>query len=357
MGLGLTMASCAIKKRCDFDAIGSLYGQQINLKVDHIVAKQMIEGNFSFESICLDDSLLMPELTTQALTAITYKYSLDVATTYFLQRTFADNKSSDLIYEEMLYKLKSGEIPSELNKLRNYTVLFVPGLAYNADTSTGANFARQRKLLDSYGIRNRLVNTLEWGLCNFNAKLVAHEIRKNVDEKIILVSASKGSIEAHEALTEILDSTEIKKVHSWISVGGILNGSPIADKYLKFPHSWFAQIMLAFKGVNSDLVEDLSYVKRTAGIKNRPLPAALKVIHFIGVPFSLNVRNEVRGRYNYLKYLGPNDGLTPLAEQLLPNGIVICEVGLDHYFRSSSIDLKTIALGCLAVTDNSKSNK
>jgi len=45
-----------------------------------------------------------------------------------------------------------------------------------------------------------------------------------------------------------------------------------------------------------------------------------------------------------MRRLGPNDGLTLLADELTEQGLVVTEVGLDHYFRAPDIDLRTVAL-------------
>ncbi|MBS4066664.1 MAG: hypothetical protein KGZ74_19030 [Chitinophagaceae bacterium] len=351
MSFSLFTTACTVQKTGNYNVKGIVFGQPVDLSVDNILAKQMIEDSTKFDYQNIDKELSKPRITTNFLISLTKKYSIDVATVYFLQKTYSENKDFYSSYSNTLAQLSKGESPPELEKLKGYTFLFVPGLAYKADTSTGADFARQRRLLDHYGVKNRLINTAEWGLCDDNAKIVADEIKKEKGRAIVLVSASKGSIEAYIALNDLLDSNEIKKVHSWISVGGILNGSPIADKYTKFPYSWFAKIVLVLNRINNAVIKDLSYKSRTRDLRKNQLPANLKIIHFVGVPFSLQLSADVKGPYKHIKKLGPNDGLTPIADQLLPGGIVICEIGLDHYFRSVTIDLKTLALGCLAVSN------
>ena len=42
--------------------------------------------------------------------------------------------------------------------------------------------------------------------------------------------------------------------------------------------------------------------------------------------------------------MGPNDGLTTLTDELTSQGIVITELGLDHYYSDPRIDQKAIAL-------------
>src|SRR5262249_19719249 len=67
-------------------------------------------------------------------------------------------------------------------------------------------------------------------------------------------------------------------------------------------------------------------------------------VQYVGVPLSGHIGRLVRGRYDTLRPLGPNDGLTLLADELIPGGVVVTDVGLDHYYRDPIIELKTIAL-------------
>jgi hypothetical protein len=39
-------------------------------------------------------------------------------------------------------------------------------------------------------------------------------------------------------------------VRAWINIGGILHGTPIADKYLSWLKSWLASLLILFKGGN-----------------------------------------------------------------------------------------------------------
>jgi hypothetical protein len=64
----------------------------------------------------------------------------------------------------------------------------------------------------------------------------------------------------------------------------------------------------------------------------------------VGAPLSGQIAAYVQGRYDDLKSLGPNDGLTLLADELIDGGVVITDIGLDHYYLDPEIDLKTFAL-------------
>ena len=171
----------------------------------------------------------------------------------------------------------------------------------------------------------------------------------------MLVSASKGGLETAIALGEKLEPDEISSVKSWVSVGGILRGSPIADSYLKAPKCWIAEFMLWTKGKNIDLVKDISYNKRTIQFEELKIPMHIKILHFVGTPLATKISKEIKNRYCSMSDFGPNDGLTPIADEITEQGFVVTELGLDHYYRDDLIDKKTLALAYVAVKLEEKS--
>lgn len=41
---------------------------------------------------------------------------------------------------------------------------------------------------------------------------------------------------------------------------------------------------------------------------------------------------------------GPNEGLTLLGDELLPNGIAEIEPGIDHFYTAADIEVKPVAM-------------
>lgn len=195
-----------------------------------------------------------------------------------------------------------------------------------------------------------MIETDEWGLSEFNAQIIAQKLRElnAIHEQILLVSASKGGLETAIALGKILDADEVPHLKAWVSVGGILRGSPVADQYLSFPKCWLAEVQLFFKGKNISTVRDMSHKRRSAEFPNLHFPEHLLKIQFVGAPLATQVSREIRDRWCSMRQIAPNDGLTTLPDQIIPGSIIISEPGLDHYFRDPAIDVKTLALACVA---------
>ena len=342
-------ASCL--PNTSYSVRGMLFGKPMETRVDHELAGLMLSFPNDMRVQHLFQTYQDNVLNTETLAELTNAYSLDVATLYFLQRAYrtAQNKKAQDDYIHY-FKMQQANSKPDLALLESHYVVFIPGLAYKEDTTTGANFARQQRLLTSLGISNELIEIDEWGLADENAQFISDRLKALSQQynKIMVVSASKGGLETAITLGKMLTPAETQSIKSWVSVGGILRGSPIADHYLTAPKCWFAEFMLWTKKKKIDVVRDMSYQSRAKEFSKLEFPPHLKIIHFVGAPLSTQLDKKIKGRYCSMKSFGPNDGLTPLADQLTENGIIISEIGLDHYFRDIHIDQKTLALALVA---------
>ncbi len=347
----LLSGNCSPKAIIPVD--GFLFGKQLKTTVDHSLAKLMLDSPQDENVLNFFAQYKDKPLDTKTLADITKTYSVDVATVYFLQKSYqnSENKAAQDLYSAYFEELSSPNSPKLLETLKDYLVVFVPGLAYKEDTTTGADFVRQRRLLTEKGVKNELIEIGEWDLVEDNANLIALKLKELSEKssKIVLVSASKGGLETAIALGKLLKPEETTSIKAWINVGGILRGSPIADNYLKFPKCWLAEIMLWTKGKKINVVQDMSYENRKKSFEQLHFPENIKIINFVGAPLATKISHEIKSRYCSMLKLGPNDGLTPLADATTKEGIIVSEIGLDHYFRDDNIDKKTLALALVAV--------
>jgi hypothetical protein len=338
--------SCVPKKYINVTT--KFLGQTQTILVSDSMTMQILQGNTPDDFIAFDNQ----NLTNTLLHEISQKYSLDVATIYALNRLYEipQNKEAQNHYLSFIDSIKNNIAPIQIEKLKSKYFLFIPGFGYKEDATTGADLARQRRLFSDLGLENKLIETNEYGLSESNAQIIANEIIEASKFKtdIVLVSASKGGLETAIALGKLLNKEQLQNVSAWVSVGGILKGSPIADQYLKSPKRWIAQFILWTKGQNMEVVKDISHSFRSEAFKSLDFPVHIKAIHFVGIPLTSQVHKRIKGRYCTIrKSFGPNDGLTTIPDALTPQGLVVSELGLDHYFKDENIDIKTLALACL----------
>src|SRR5680860_1906370 len=136
-----------------------------------------------------------------------------------------------------------------------------------------------------------------------------------------------------------MSKADTKNIKASMSIGGVLRGSKIADDHLKGAKGLFAKVASFFMGSGTEYIEDLSQEKSVLRHNSLKLPKDLLIMHYVGVPLSTQVYGDVKKNFIQLSKIGPNDGLTTLTDELTPNGIVITELGLDHYFKDPKICL------------------
>jgi hypothetical protein len=341
-------------------ASGEIAGQRVATTVDSPAARYYLEryarGDRGDPALAeaieraLAERSAEPE-DREGLGQLARRLSTDVATLHFVARLYerpANRRAQDAFRAAVrrLAASRPGEAPAPRQGPAAPLFAFVPGYAYRKDPTTGADFARQRRLLEAVGLRTLLIETEELGRVEDNAAQVAAALTRLAahDERIVVVSTSKGGAEVALALGEGVSAATSGRVLAWISVGGLLRGSPYADRYQGWPRRWLAALALAWEGLPLSLVDDMSTAVRAPVFARLAIPAHILTLQYVGAPLSGQVPPWTEGRYAALSPHGPNDGLTLLSDELVDGGIVVTDLGLDHYYQDPAIDLKTLAL-------------
>jgi hypothetical protein len=292
-------------------------------------------------------------LNWSELKEVSEETSPDFATLFFIRQTLSDttNERFQTNYAQEVKRVKSrtrlsGWSGIVRNQLRQYKLLFVPGFHYVSDKTSGADFFYERQFMRQLGLDVQLVATEEDGTIEGNAALIAGAVRAESggQARLILVSTSKGGPETALALGKILQPSETGSVKAWVSVGGLMRGTILADEVTSWPESTVARIIFRFEGMQFRGVAGLTTSASQKRMNAIRLPPSILVIQFIAAPLSGDITADVRSRYLKLRRFGPNDGLTLLADESVPNGVTIFEPGLDHFYQEPDIYLKSLAL-------------
>jgi hypothetical protein len=351
-------ASCTSYSR--IPSAGDLAGKQIITTVDSKLAKYDLENSLDSsrkdpgldnQIAGIDERHRAAPLDRQTLKAISRTTSPDFAA-LFLTKQLLSNPKNLKFQTNYLAETKRIKLDLERNEwseiarpaLRRYEVLFVPGFHYLTDRSSGADFAHQRQFFHELGVRVQLIRTEEDGTVEENAAIIAATIRNLGDTKVILVSTSKAGPEVALALGKILAPDETARVKAWISVGGLIRGTPLADYAATWPQSWIVRLMFLYSRTGFQGIPGLTTAASQARMEGIRIPARIMIVEYIAVPLSGDIYGSVRSRYVRLRKGGPNDGLTLLADELLPNGIAVIEPGIDHFYAAPDIEVKSVAL-------------
>jgi hypothetical protein len=303
------------------------------------------------------------DLRCDVLRALAEESSTDFAAAYFARRILAvpRHRGAQKRYADTLKRLTASK-PTRIDRLARdeYTFAFVPGLFYNSRPENGAAMARTRAVLRARGFSTYLVPTGETSTVEEGAQILADyliEARKT-GRRIILTSASKGGADVAHALGKLLSSEDISHVRGWVSIGGVLRGTPLADIGLTFPSSLLLGLTGWVHGTSLGVAKNLSTAEGVRRFATYSFPTHIQVLHYVGVPLSGTVSDSVRSNYNSMKPYGPNDGVTLLPDELLPQGHVVLAIGADHRFQDSRMDLQTLALASviLELIDDAEQN-
>ncbi len=356
--LPLAFTGCAAIPK--FQVSGTVADQHVSTTVDSELSKYYLEHYLQNDHVDpeydhkIDQALTVwnrASLDRNTLKEITEQFSPDFATLYFVSRIYQDpvnRRAQQAFYSHLVAFRTRGEeeMARVARRFQSYLIVFVPGYGYKQDPATGADFARQRRIMNRAGFQTRLIETEEVGTVEANAVILANEIPRLSTryDTIILVSTSKGGPEVALAIGKLIPPDQLDTVKAWISIGGLLRGSPEADQALTWPMSWWTSVVFFFGGVARDTVKSLHTEKRRAVFARLDFPPHILMLQYVGVPLSGQIEEYVQGRYRSLRGLGPNDGLTLLADELIEGGIVVTDIGLDHFYADPEIDLKSFAL-------------
>jgi len=341
---------------------GYVAEKAISTTVDSELAKYYLENHgtsaatnptWDLRIADIEERFKSRPLNRSELKEVSDETSPDFATLFFIRQTLSDttNERFQTNYTQEVKRVKSrarfsGWAGIVRDELKQYKLLFVPGFHYVSDKTSGADFFYERQFMRELGLNVELVATEEDGTIENNAALIAAAVRAESGSRagLILVSTSKGGPETAFALGKILQPNETGSVKAWVSVGGLMRGTFLADEVTSWPESTVARIIFLFEGMQFRGVAGLTTSASRKRINALRLPRSVLTIQYVAAPLSGDITADVRSRYLKLRRFGPNDGLTLLADEFLPNGITILEPGLDHFYQEPDIYFKSLAL-------------
>jgi hypothetical protein len=359
------LAGCASYPRVPVS--GYLAGKPIATTVDGKLARDYFVGSLPGNDrkieqriAALQQNFQARPLTPSLLQVLSKQTSPDFATLFFIEQSLANkvNARFQASYVEETKRVQTivrqsswtGIVPQGAAR---YRFLFVPGFHYVSDPASGADFLYQRQFMHELGYDVQLILTKEDGTVQENAAIIARTIRaeSKPNAKLILISTSKAGPETALALGKLLPVDQTAAVKAWISVGGLIRGTRLADRATVWPRSWLTKIIFAAERIDYRSLPDLTTTASIERLKEIRLPRHILLVEFIAAPLSGDVADDVKRRYRSLRRYGPNDGLTLLADELLPDGITIFEPGLDHFYRDPDINQKSLALANVVVNE------
>ena len=218
----------------------------------------------------------------------------------------------------------------------NTVVAIAPAALYKEYRRSGADGRRVREAAHGLGLRVEIIPLEPMGTLAKNAGILLRWLRECPFENIVLVSLSKGGSDIKKAMAAAEEHDAFGNVSVWISVGGLLEGTPLVPWLLsreRFPTAF--RMLNRIHGVDFRFLEEVD--RRPGGPLDFPFepPAHLRIIHVLGFALLEHATNWLaRMLYRRLAPLGPNDGFMLLDDSLRWPGRIYPVWGADHYFRT-----------------------
>jgi hypothetical protein len=220
--------------------------------------------------------------------------------------------------------------------IRDTVIAIAPAALYKEFRNSGADGRRLREAAEGLGLAVDVVPLNPTGTLTENGTIILNWLQRNRRENVIFASMSKGASDMKKALAMDPGFSSFRRVSAWISVGGLLNGTPLARWLLsneRFP--------LAFRAVNRLVGVDLTFLREVDRRSGGPLdfdlilPPHLRLIHLLGFPLQAHASNWLSRTFcRRLAPQGPNDGFMLLNDCSRWPGLIYPLWGVDHYFRT-----------------------
>jgi hypothetical protein len=247
-----------------------------------------------------------------------------------------------LLYDRVLRSPENGAFFRRVNASNRAVVGeppligIIPGAFYLEHKNTGADGSHLATILKSLNCRVDLVPVESFGSLAKNAAIIADWLSRHAQERVALISLSKGSADLKIALGLPNAAELFRNVDAWVSLSGLPQGTPlVAWLRRRFLRRLGVSLLLRLRGQRYSVVEEL---RQESGGPLTTWPSVsphLRVIHILSFPLRRHLAHPWAARaFDRVAPLGPSDGggfLLADAANLL--GTVFPVWGADHYLQ------------------------
>jgi hypothetical protein len=173
-----------------------------------------------------------------------------------------------------------------------------------------------------------------------NAATIA-EFLSRKKQPTILVSLSKGSADVRSAFERPQLSDALVNVRAWLSISGIITGTPLVDWLRARPlRCCGVRMLLRLRRQRFAVVDELRRSPLSPLHQPMTLPRGVRLFHVLGFPRTSHLSDAWAQRgHARLAPLGPNDGGgILLVDALRLPGHLYPAWGADHYLRPDWMD-------------------
>jgi len=240
------------------------------------------------------------------------------------------------VHGEFIDKVDSSPVNSLQATSDAPHIVIVPGMFAVKKPEIGGDGALLIDIAKSLGLTVSTAPTHDRASLKQNATILHDYLSTRNTDPFWLVSISRGSADVKAMLHQFPNAQYLNHLSQWISVSGILSGTPLTKRINnERANALFLRTLARMGGISTELPAELG--------ENQPHWTYNTDKNTFGVtlvtPISLDwhVTRAVQPRYNRLKHLGPNDGIILLPELLKQRGRIYPIWGADHMLRAPNL--------------------
>jgi hypothetical protein len=281
-------------------------------------------------SWCANERQTLASLTPSELARIAGTRGLDFATAVFHEAALRAEESAALFA-----RIESADVKA---MVKPDLIAVVPGAFHREHPNSGADGARVLTIAREIGCKAAVIPLPGFGRLEDNARLIIKWLSERREQRITIVSLSKGACDLKRALALPDAASVFERVQLWVSFSGIVQGTPLIAWLRARPLRWLGvQLLLWLRRHPRGTLNDLRHEPESFLATWPALPPHLRIVHICGVPLRHHLQHPWAGRaYDRLAGLGPNDGGGVLLGALSNVPGTVCPVwGADHYLQPS----------------------
>lgn len=232
-------------------------------------------------------------------------------------------------------------------------VVMVPGLLAECVADKSLVFQDGVANLRAQGYQTGYIQTRGRQSSDRNADIIHDAVMSMPENRLILVTHSKGTVDTLEALVKYPELTD--RVLAVISVSGAVNGSPIADVVPETLAKLGEQASLSScpPGQGTEAVDSLRPSVRLGWLASHELPAKVRFYSLAAFAKPQDISLILKPFYNILSQTDPlNDSLVVCSDAIIPGSTLLGYPNADHLAVAMPFAEKNPILSSALITRN-----
>ncbi|MFW9081964.1 hypothetical protein ACOI9X_22230 [Pseudomonas sp. P2757] len=240
--------------------------------------------------------------------------------------------------------------PAPSSPLHDVSILVIPGIFGDcvADQalpfSDGVVRTPAKSFTEGYAYltlsgftRVQAVNVHGRASSSTNGEIIAAAILREANDptitRILVVGYSKGVADTLHALAKIGNGRPLRTPLSFISVSGVVMGTPLADKH----DDLYKQLGTRYSGLNctpsdGQEVTSLTRHQRLRWLEKHPRMPGVNLYSIVAYAGASSISPGLLAFYQLLAQVDPrNDGQMIASDAVLPNSTLLAEANSDHW--------------------------